>query len=84
MKHSIKEKMMLYGASTKGRLDDLKDILEPMNGYKEALSVTEEISKAGYYWTALHYASHYGHYQVVQYLIEFLDDHPDKSDIFNM
>ena len=76
--------MMLYGASTKGRLEDLKDILEPINGYKDALSVTEEISKAGYYWTSLHYASHYGHYEVVQYLIEFLSDHPDKSDIFNM
>jgi ankyrin repeat protein len=46
--------------------------------------VTEEISKSGYYWTVLHYASHYGHYEVLNFLIEFLEDHPRKMDIFNM
>lgn len=79
--HSIKEKMELYTSSTKGRLDDLREVLE--NPTKK-FSVTEEISKSGYYWTVLHYASHYGHYDVLLYLIEFLDDHPDKFDIFNM
>lgn len=63
-KHSIKEKMQLYSCSTKGKLDELKEILEGSNG-KEALSVTEEVSKAGYYWTVIHYASHYGHYEVL-------------------
>ena len=32
----------------------------------------------------LHYASHYGHYDVLNFLIEFLEDHPRKMDIFNM
>ena len=82
-KHSIKEKMQLYSCSTKGKLEELQEILEGTNG-KEALSVTEEVSKAGYYWTVIHYASHYGHYEVLQYIIEFLDDHPDKFEIFNM
>ena len=81
MKHTIKEKMELYTSSTKGKLEDLKEVLE--NGEK-AYSVTEEISKSGYYWTVLHYASHYGHYDILIYLIEFLDSHPDKYDIFNM
>lgn len=32
----------------------------------------------------LHYASHYGHFDVLCFLVEFLDDHPDKFDIYNM
>ena len=71
--------MELYTSSTKGKLDEIKDIL----GSKE-YSITEEISKSGYYWTVLHYASHYGHYDVLIYLIEFLDEHEDKYEIFNM
>ena len=51
---------------------------------KKVYSITEEISKSGYYWTVLHYASHYGHYDVLQFLIEFLDSHPDKFEIYNM
>ena len=81
MRHSIKEKMELYTSSTKGRIDDLKFVLE--NDDKK-YSVTEEISKSGYYWTVLHYASHYGHFDILEYLIEFLADHPDKYEIFNM
>ena len=81
MKHTIKEKMELYTSSTKGKLQDLKDVLEEES---KKYSVTEEISKSGYYWTVLHYASHYGHYDILIYLIEFLEEHPDKFDIFNM
>ena len=81
MKHSIKEKMELYTSSTKGKLEELRDALE--NPEKQ-FSITEEISKSGYYWTVLHYASHYGHYEVLIFLIEFLDNHPDKFEIFNM
>lgn len=81
MKHTIKEKMELYTSSTKGKLDELKDAL---TNPQKNLSPTEEISKQGYYWTILHYASHYGHYDVLIFLIEYLDDHPDKYEIFNM
>ena len=81
MRHTIKEKMELYTSSTKGRLDELKEVLE---NDEKLYSVTEEISKAGYYWTVLHYASHYGHYDILIYLIEYLDQSPDKFDIFNM
>ena len=81
MQHSIKEKMELYTSSTKGKLTDLKAVLEDT---EKPYSATEEISKSGYYWTVLHYASHYGHYDVLIYLIEFLDTNPDKFDIFNM
>ena len=73
--------MELYTSSTKGKLDDIKQLLDhPTKKY----SLTEEISKSGFYWTVLHYASHYGHYDVLSYLIDFLYDHPDKYDIFNL
>lgn len=75
--------MRLYNSSVKGKLEDLKDMLEGRNGL-DPFSVTEEVSKGGYYWTIIHYASHFGHYEVLQYIIEFLDDHPNKFEIFNM
>jgi hypothetical protein len=81
VKHSIKEKMELYTSSTKGKLEELKEVLE--NDSKK-YSVTEEISKSGYYWTVLHYASHYGHYDILIYLIEFLSNEENKYEIFNM
>ena len=78
-KHTIPEKMELYNSSTKGNLDDLKRIVEEKN-----YSLVEEVSKGGYYWTVFHYASHYGHTSVLQYLIDHYDNHPDKYDIFNL
>lgn len=54
--HSIPEKMELYNSSTKGNLDDLISIVK-----EKSFSLVEEVSKAGYYWTVFHYASHYGH-----------------------
>ena len=64
-KHTIPEKMELYNSSTKGNLEDLKTIVTTKN-----YSLVEEVSKAGYFWTVFHYASHYGHYEVLEYLIE--------------
>ena len=73
--------MELYTSSTKGRIDDLKQALEnPSKKY----SVTEEISKSDFYWTVLHYASHYGHIDILIYLIDFLTCNSNKFDIFNM
>ncbi|CDW89526.1 ankyrin [Stylonychia lemnae] len=78
-KHSIPEKMELYNSSTKGNLEDLRKIVEEKN-----YSLVEEVSKAGYYWTVFHYASHYGHAQVLQYLIDHFEGHQDQFDIFNL
>ena len=64
----------------------MKDVLEPheLLGDKKAYSITEEVSKSGYFWTVLHYSSHYGKYQVLEYLIELMSGNQDKFDIFNM
>lgn len=71
--------MELYNSSTKGNLDELKTIVE-----NKKYSLVEEVSKAGYYWTVFHYASHYGHAKVLQFLIEQFENSKDKYDIFNL
>ncbi len=63
--HSIPEKMELYNSSTKGNFDEMKIIVE-----SKKYSLVEEVSKAGYYWTVFHYASHYGHAKVLQFLLD--------------
>ncbi len=77
--HSIPEKMELYNSSTKGNFDEIKIVVEI-----KKYSLVEEVSKAGYYWTVFHYASHYGHAKVLQFLIVQVENHPDKYDIFNL
>ncbi len=57
---SVPEKMELYNTSTKGHLDELRNIHNT-----KKYSLVEEVSKAGYYWTVFHYASHYGHVDVL-------------------
>lgn len=59
-KHTIPEKMELYNSSTKGHLVELKVIVN-----EKKYSLVEEVSKAGYYWTVFHYASHYGHIDIL-------------------
>jgi ankyrin repeat protein len=64
----------------------LKDVLEPSDDFpnQKAYSVTEEVSKSGYFWTVLHYSSHYGKFEVLEYLIELMGFNTDKFDIYNM
>ena len=71
--------MELYNCSTKGNLDELKTIVT-----NKKYSLVEEVSKGSYYWTVFHYASHYGHFNILQYLIEIYDDNPLKYDIYNL
>lgn len=47
-------------------------------------SATEEVSKEGHYWTVLHYASHYGHYAVLEFLVNYLEKKDDGFEILNM
>lgn len=74
MKHTIQEKMELYTCATKGNLDELKHLL-----CDKKFSVSEEVSKAGHYWTVLHYSAHYGHTEVIRYLVEEYLQDPTKA-----
>ena len=78
--HSISEKMQLYNCSTQGRIDELQRLLNE-NGF----SATEEVSKEGHYWTVLHYASHYGHIEVLEFLVNnYLEQNENSFEILNM
>ena len=77
--HSIPEKMDLYNCSTQGRLAQLTELLAD-----KGFSPTEEVSKEGHFWTVLHYACHYGHADVVVFLLEFLARHEEFHQIMNM
>ena len=77
--HSIPEKMQLYNCSTQGMIDDLKVLLLEKN-----FSATEEVSKEGHFWTVLHYASHYGHIKVLEFLIDYLKNNENSYEIMNM
>jgi len=71
--------MQLYNCSTQGRIDELQRLLSELN-----FSATEEVSKEGHYWTVLHYASHYGHYAVLEFLVNYLEKKDDGFEILNM
>ena len=77
--HSIPEKMQLYNSSTQGKIEDLKSLLKD-----KGFSVTEEVSKEGHYWTVLHYACHYGHIDVLEFLLDFLGERENSHEILNM
>ena len=47
-------------------------------------SLLEEVSKSGFFWTAFHFASHYGKLDVLKFMVNLYMDHPDKREIFNL
>ena len=51
---------------------------------EKGYSLLEEVSKSGFYWTAFHFASHYGKEEVLRYIIDHYMSHPLKRDIFNL
>ena len=71
--------MEIYTATTQGNYEDIVSIVE-----HKKYSILEEVSKAGFFWTALHFASHYGKTKILKYLIKVFEDHPYKHDIFNL
>ena len=77
--HTIPEKMQLYNCSTQGQIDELQKLLKDQ-GY----SATEEVSKEGHFWTVLHYASHYGHFKVLEFLVNYLKESENAYEILNM
>lgn len=64
---SVKKKMELYHTTTNGNLEEFKRLIIT-KGYP----LLEEISCPGYYWTCLHYAMHYGKYQVISFIFNEL------------
>ncbi len=81
LKNTLKnnQKLEIYNCSVNGDLDKLKILIEE-NKY----NLFEEISAKGYFWTALHYAAHYGHTNIVEYILEKISYSPFKKDLANL
>lgn len=73
------QKLEIYNCSVNGDVKKLKKLIEENN-----YNLFEEISANGYFWTALHYAAHYGHTNIVEYIMEEIRDNPNKKDLANL
>jgi hypothetical protein len=71
--------MELYNCSVNGSVDTLKNLIET-----KEYPLLEECSAAGYFWTALHYAAHYGFDTIIAYVLEYYQNHPSKKNILNL
>lgn len=71
---SVGDKMELYNSCVEGRLNDFKHLVQV-----KKFNVLEEVSAHSYYWTPLHYAMHYGQWD----LIKFICDHLKNSNQFD-
>lgn len=76
---SPNQKMELYNCGVKGDLEKLKTLINIKH-----YNLMEECSAHGYYWTVLHYACHYGFYDIVEYALEYYSGHKDKLAILNL
>ena len=59
------DKMKIYEAILKEDLNFLKQIINQDN-------IFEELSQKNYYWTGFHYAMHYGKWECIKFLSEYL------------
>jgi hypothetical protein len=73
------QKMELYNCAISGNLDTLKNLIE-----QKKYPLMEECSAAGYYWTVLHYAAHYGFHNIVNYIVEMYQNDSYKKNIVNL
>ena len=73
------QKMEMYNTAINGNVDTLRELVET-----KKFNLMEECSASGYYWTVLHYASHYGHINVVDYILQHYQNNPDKVEILNL
>lgn len=73
------EKMELYNSGISGDITKLHELIEV-----KKFPLMEECSASGYYWTVLHYASHYGNVKIIEFILEYYKFDPDKLDILNL
>jgi hypothetical protein len=73
------QKMELYNSAVNGNVEILKSLIE-----QKSYPLMEECSAAGYYWTSIHYAAHYGFVPVIKFVLEYYQNHPDKLEILNL
>ena len=64
------DKMNFYQAVIDGNLDAYKKYIQ--GTYGQQYNIFEEVSAPGYGWTTFHYAMHYAKWNIIKYIIEYL------------
>ena len=67
----INEKRKFHNFIFKGDLKGFKKCLEGKFG--KNYNIFEEISEEGYFWTPFHYAMQYGKWNIIKFIIEYLN-----------
>ena len=70
---TIDEKVKFYDSAVAGDLEEFKNYLNGTSTGK-SYSIFEEVSARGYKWTTFHYAMHYGKWNIIKYILEYLID----------
>jgi hypothetical protein len=73
------QKMELYNCGTNGDCKTLKELID-----EKSYPLFEECSASGYFWTCLHYASHYGYVDIVEFYLKKTQNDPNKVDKLSM
>ena len=70
-KLNTENKMRFYKAAIDGNLELYKTYLNG-SAYYPPFSIFEEVSEKGHGWTTFHYAMHYGRWNIIRFIIEYL------------
>ena len=70
-KLNTENKMRFYKAAADGNLELYKTYLNG-SAYYPPFNIFEEVSENGYGWTTFHYAMHYGRWNIIRFIIEYL------------
>jgi len=73
------EKMELYNSGISGDIPNLKELIEV-----KKFPLMEQCSAAGYFWTVLHYAAHYGNVKIVEFILDYYKYDQHKLEILNL
>ena len=71
-KLSTDDKMRFYQSVIDGNLDAYKKYIQGTQ-YSPPYNVFEEVSAPGYGWTTFHYSMHYAKWNIIKYIIEYLE-----------
>jgi hypothetical protein len=64
---AINKKMELYNSCVDGKLEEFKNLV-----LDKKYPVLEEVSAHNYFWTPLHYAMHYGQWEIINFICSLL------------
>ena len=67
------EKQNFYNSVIDNNLDLFISYLSG-NRYRKPYNIFEEVSAPGYKWAVFHYAMHYGKWDIIKYIIEYLSN----------